>query len=109
MNTTTLSETWASAAYEGRFKDEGRYFFSISFYNKGTDMKMNKLFNETPGFETPRLVLRGLKLEDVLDYFEFASNPLVTKYTWWENHKTIEDSVNYVYAPRSLVVFWEGR
>jgi len=80
-------------------KMRGRHFgiLSISFfYNKGTDMKMNKLFNETPGFETPRLILRRLKLEDAPDYFEFASNPLATKYTWWENHKTLEDSVNYI-------------
>ncbi|WP_410511532.1 GNAT family N-acetyltransferase [Paenibacillus sp. BR2-3] len=59
-------------------------------------MKINKLFDYSPVFETHRLFLRRLNLEDASDYFEFASDPLVTTFTWWDNHKSLEDSVNYI-------------
>ncbi|MFC5528310.1 GNAT family N-acetyltransferase [Cohnella yongneupensis] len=59
-------------------------------------MDLGELFNRFPIFETERLVLRRLNLEDAPDYFEFASNPLVTAYTWWDYHQSLEESVQYI-------------
>jgi len=59
-------------------------------------MKFTKLFDYSPVFETHRLSLRKLNLEDVNDYFEFASNPLVTTYTWWNYHKSTDESFDYI-------------
>ncbi|SEK24739.1 GNAT family N-acetyltransferase [Paenibacillus sp. OK003] len=59
-------------------------------------MKFAKLFDCSPVFETHRLTLRRLKIEDASDYFTFASNPLVTTFTWWDYHKSIEDSLKYI-------------
>lgn len=53
-------------------------------------MKFSKLFDCSPIFETHRLYLRRMNLEDASDYYEFASDPLVTTFTWWDNHKSIE-------------------
>jgi len=57
---------------------------------------MDELFSRFPIVETERLVLRKLNLEDANDYFEFASNPLVTTYTWWDYHQSLEESVKYI-------------
>jgi ribosomal-protein-alanine N-acetyltransferase len=36
-------------------------------------MNVQKLFAETPVFETKRLLLRSITLDDAADYFDFAS------------------------------------
>jgi ribosomal-protein-alanine N-acetyltransferase len=59
---------------------------------------MNKLFDDLSMLETDRLLLRRLTLEDVDDYYAFASDPLVTLHTIWMSHKSIEDSLIYLRA-----------
>lgn len=59
-------------------------------------MDVQKLFTESPVFETDRLILRKLLLSDARDYFEFASSPIVTEQTTWERHVTIDDSIKYL-------------
>ncbi|MWV42540.1 GNAT family N-acetyltransferase [Paenibacillus sp. HJL G12] len=59
-------------------------------------MDVSKLFSESPIFETDRLYLRRLSLEDAGDYFNFASNPQVTIYTIWETHQSINDSTHFI-------------
>lgn len=54
-----------------------------------------------PTLETERLVIRPLEERDATGIFLFCSNPNVTKFTLWDTHRTIEDSLFFVrqYAP----------
>ena len=52
-------------------------------------------FGITP-LETQNLLLRKLKMSDVQDVFEYASDPEVTKYTFWHTHTSIEDSKKFI-------------
>ncbi|TWT13209.1 GNAT family N-acetyltransferase [Planomicrobium sp. CPCC 101079] len=45
-----------------------------------------------PILETERLMLRKLALEDMEDMFEYASEPIVSRYVPWEVHKSPEDT-----------------
>ncbi|GAB6992144.1 GNAT family N-acetyltransferase [Paenibacillus pini] len=56
-------------------------------------MIINTLFEQSPILETQRLVLRKLNVDDAGDYYEFASNPAVTRFTIWNTHTSIEDSI----------------
>lgn len=44
--------------------------------------------------ETERLILRSWKLDDVDDFYEYASNPNVGPNAGWEPHKTRDISMN---------------
>lgn len=59
-------------------------------------MELEKLFAHPPCFETERLVIRKFSLDDAADYFQLASNPIVTSQTTWERHDQLEDSINYI-------------
>ncbi|WP_440115718.1 GNAT family N-acetyltransferase [Paenibacillus sp. QZ-Y1] len=59
-------------------------------------MNISKLFAESPEFETERLVLRRLTLEDVDDYFMYASDPSVSQQSLWNCHETLDDSIQYI-------------
>jgi [ribosomal protein S5]-alanine N-acetyltransferase len=59
-------------------------------------MDAEKLFLDSPTFETERLLLRRVSLKDVQEYYEFASNPRVTVHTKWNAHQTIEESEQYI-------------
>lgn len=55
---------------------------------------MNKevLYIEEPVFETERILLRKLDMDDLEEYFNFASDPLVSERTLWDRHKSTEDT-----------------
>ena len=55
-------------------------------------MSKDERFKNLPLLETGRLLLRYSKLSDAEDTFEYASDPEVTKYTFWRTHHSIEDS-----------------
>ncbi len=57
-------------------------------------MKVETLFNELPVFETERLLLRKISLDDIQEYYEFASDPIVSANTLWDRHETLEDTIN---------------
>ncbi|PQP83736.1 GNAT family N-acetyltransferase [Paenibacillus sp. PCH8] len=59
-------------------------------------MNVEKLFAESPEFETKRLKLRRLTLDDLDDYYAFASDPRVSQQSLWNCHETAEDSVQYI-------------
>lgn len=43
--------------------------------------------------ETERLILREFEIEDIDDIYEFAKDELVTKYLYWDAHKSKEESL----------------
>lgn len=51
---------------------------------------------QPPTLTTERLILRPITLEDAQDIFNYAQNPNVSRYTLWEPHQTIDDSVSYI-------------
>jgi ribosomal-protein-alanine N-acetyltransferase len=59
-------------------------------------MNVEKLFADSPTFETERLFLRRLNMGDVNEYFEFASDPLVSAHTLWDRHEAVDDTRRYI-------------
>lgn len=49
-----------------------------------------------PILETERLILRPVTDEDAIGAFLYASNPNITRYTLFETHQTIDDSLWFV-------------
>jgi len=52
--------------------------------------------------ETERLILREWRLEDLDDFFEYASNPNVYKNTGWEVHSNKDESLKALKSLRIL-------
>ncbi|MGZ3782876.1 MAG: GNAT family N-acetyltransferase [Pseudobdellovibrionaceae bacterium] len=69
--------------------------FSISRENDTVIYDNSKLW-KPPTLETSRLVLRPIELTDAESIFEYAKNPNVCKYTLWEAHQSVEDSLKYI-------------
>lgn len=59
-------------------------------------MKIEDVFHNMPTLETDRLILRKMTMEDQRDLFEYASDPELTKYTLWDYHRTLENSIYYL-------------
>ena len=59
-------------------------------------MRKDPRLKDLPPIETARLLLRALKLSDAADTFEYASDPAVTKYTFWYHHKSMQDSKAFI-------------
>ena len=59
-------------------------------------MEIEDIFGNLPQLETKRLILRKMTLDDAQDLFEYASDPEETKYTLWDYHKSIEDSIDFL-------------
>jgi ribosomal-protein-alanine N-acetyltransferase len=49
-----------------------------------------------PVLETPRLILRAVAADDAGDVFLYACNPTITRYTLWNTHETIDDTLVFV-------------
>jgi ribosomal-protein-alanine N-acetyltransferase len=49
-----------------------------------------------PRLETERLVLRAFEETDAPALFPHASNPNVTRFTLWEHHQSLDDTVMFV-------------
>ena len=57
---------------------------------------MDNHFDNLPPIETERLLLRTLRMSDVEDIFEYASDPEVTKHTLWHTHNSRTDSRRFI-------------
>ena len=49
-----------------------------------------------PTLTTERLLIRPIELTDAESIFKYAKNPKVSRYTLWESHQTLQDSVNFI-------------
>lgn len=52
----------------------------------------SSLFAHLPTLETPRLLLRPLKLSDAEDMYAYASDPEVARHVLWDAHRSIRDT-----------------
>ncbi|MFA5561027.1 MAG: GNAT family protein [Eubacteriales bacterium] len=57
---------------------------------------MLKIFSHIPSIYTPRLELRKLSVRDSRDIYEYASQPLTTKYLLWDVHPSLDHTRQYL-------------
>ena len=55
-----------------------------------------RIFSHIPTLETPRLTLRGMRVSDAEDVFDYASREEVTRYLLWSPHPDIEYTRRYL-------------
>jgi [ribosomal protein S5]-alanine N-acetyltransferase len=55
-----------------------------------------KIYANIPILETERLILRRLTIDDKEDLYEYASEPMVSRFVPWEAHKSLEDSEEFL-------------
>ena len=55
-----------------------------------------RLFSHIPILETPRLILRGMKVSDAADMYAYASRPAVSEYLLWTPHENIGHTRDYL-------------
>lgn len=55
-----------------------------------------RLFSHIPTLETDRLTLRGMRVSDAPDMYEYARRPSVTEYLTWEPHTSVEETKEYL-------------
>ena len=55
-----------------------------------------KLFSHIPTLETDRLILRGMRVSDAEDMFEYARRPSVTQYLTWNPHTDPAETREYL-------------
>ncbi len=59
-------------------------------------MNLEDIFRNLPTLETPRLLLRKVRLSDAHDIFAYASDPAVARYTTWPPHPTVAATEAFV-------------
>ena len=57
-------------------------------------MQIEKFLKTIPNFETDRLILRKIEINDLEDIFEFSSDPEVAHHMTWEVNKSKEETLN---------------
>ena len=62
-----------------------------------TYKKLYKIFSNIPPLETERLKLRKVTERDCSDVFEYSSDPFVSRYLLWSEHKSIDYTKEYLY------------
>ncbi|MBQ9086406.1 MAG: GNAT family N-acetyltransferase [Clostridia bacterium] len=69
-----------------------------------------KIFSDIPMLETPRLLLRKMKVSDAEDMFDYAKRPDVTAYLLWSPHTSrsyTEDYLRYLQSRYALGEFYD--
>ncbi|MGA9225561.1 MAG: GNAT family protein [Mesobacillus sp.] len=59
-------------------------------------MQLEDVFSNLPTLETERLILRKITMDDTADIHKYASNPDVSKYVFWETHRSLSDTNDYI-------------
>ena len=60
-------------------------------------------FIGNPTLETERLVLRTFETTDAEDVFEYAGQPVVSRYLTWYPHQSISDAADYINLVRERI------
>lgn len=53
-------------------------------------------FSSLPKISTERLLIRPIKESDAKDIFDYASNPVITKFLCWDAHKDLADTKKFI-------------
>lgn len=54
------------------------------------------IFSRLPEITTPRLILRGIRMSDARDIYEYSRDPLVARHVLWEAHQSIHQTRAYI-------------
>lgn len=88
----TIEGTKKSAAFiDGVYQDE--YFIAKILGDQ--NLSLNSSWRP-PVLETKNLILRGLEESDSKALFEYAQDPVVSQYTLWSPHKSLDDSLSMI-------------
>lgn len=55
------------------------------------------IFDDLPDLETPRLLLRKVRLADAADILDYASDPAVAQYTSWDHYSSLADAYRFIH------------
>ena len=58
-------------------------------------------FSRLPDLETPRLLLRRMRMRDARDIYDWSSDRQVARYVLWEPHQSLGESRAYIRAMRA--------
>ena len=58
--------------------------------------KIKSIFSRIPVIETPRLLLRKMRVTDAKDMFEYAKRSDVTRYLLWSPHPNVDHTREYL-------------
>ena len=61
---------------------------------------VSEVFARLPVLETPRLILRPMRMSDAQDIFNYSSDPIVARHVLWDAHRSVADSRFYL---RSMI------
>lgn len=59
-------------------------------------MQQEDVFGNLPTLETERLILRKITMDDAADIHTYVSNPEVSKYVFWEVHRSLSATEDYI-------------
>jgi ribosomal-protein-alanine N-acetyltransferase len=79
-----------------RFLNNSLIILEISKRGKRRMIASEKIYSNLPNIETERLILRKLTLEDADDMFDYASEPIVSRFMPWEVHQSMEDTEEFI-------------
>lgn len=54
------------------------------------------LFSQLPTLQTPRLLLRPVRMSDAQDLFEYSKDPEVARHVLWDAHQSIHQTRAYI-------------
>lgn len=62
----------------------------------GLPLTYEEIFSDLPVLETPRLILRPLRMSDARDVYAYSADPEVAKHVLWEPHRSIGETRAYL-------------
>ncbi len=68
----------------------------LSIEKSKLEAKIKEVFSEPPTLETEHLYLKKIVDEYAEDMFEYAKDPLVTKYLTWSSHSSLKETQRHI-------------
>jgi ribosomal-protein-alanine N-acetyltransferase len=74
-------------------------------------MRVDDIFGDLPTVPTSRLLLRKLRIEDIDALYDYASDPEVSRHTFWTTHRNSAETKAYIktvldhYARKEVAVW----
>lgn len=56
----------------------------------------SRYFSNLPVLEDPEIILRPVKSTDLLALWDYLKDPLISEFTTWEYHQTVEETQTYL-------------
>lgn len=54
------------------------------------------IFSHLPALNTPRLIVRPMRMRDAADLYEYSKDPEVAQHVLWEAHQSIHQTRSYI-------------